>query len=578
MTNYFRLLVFLKEVKAQLIIRVLLGLLLTVTWLVQAISTAQAISAVLGRSQGQVQWYIVLIAVCIFVRGVLLYFIEGYAKKMGATLKHTLRQKMLDKLMRLGVAYQNDKRSGNMQSLVTDGVEAFESFLAGYVPQMFIVLLTLIPIVYYLCSVHMVVGIVVLLAVVLSVLLPHITMPFVSKTTVEYWQTYAVLNAQYIDAMQGMNVLKAFNAVRQKRAELAKDSKDFFEDSMRNTTFSLIDSAAIILFMVIGSSVAICVAAWYTYHGEIAPAKLVLMLFLIVECTRPVIELNNLWHGSYLGFSVADEFFEILDTPENNKTQTTKQHALEESPSVEVKALSFRYKKQNAYALQNLTFSVRNAETIAIVGKSGSGKSTIVNLLLNFFQAESGEIFINGRRIQEYTEESLRSRISVVFQDTYLFYGTIRENIVMSQPGASMEEVERAAKLASIHEYIHTLPLGYETVVGERGATLSGGERQRIAIARAILKDAPILILDEATSSVDTDNEAVIQEALDKLSKGRTTIVIAHRLSTVQKANKILVLGEGVLLEEGSHEELLKRKGAYYNLVQAQQRAGVAYE
>ncbi len=206
----------------------------------------------------------------------------------------------------------------------------------------------------------------------------------------------------------------------------------------------------------------------------------------------------------------------------------------------------------------------------AIVGKSGSGKSTIVNLLLRFYDYDSGTILVGEKSLKEYAAQSFRSQIAVVFQESYLFYGTVRENIKMARPDASDYAVEQAAKTANAHDFIMELPQGYDTVVGERGATLSGGERQRIAIARAILKDAPILILDEATSSVDLKNEKEIQEALERCMQGRTTVVIAHRLSAVVKADRIYVLEQGRLSGSGTHAELLSNNKVYQGLVKAQ--------
>lgn len=220
--------------------------------------------------------------------------------------------------------------------------------------------------------------------------------------------------------------------------------------------------------------------------------------------------------------------------------------------------------------MAGLTFAVRPGETVAVVGRSGAGKSTIVNLLLRFVAPQHGRVLVGGHDITELTAESLRARIAVVSQDTYLFRATVAENLRLARPDATDEQLVAAARAANAHEFIATLPEGYATLIGERGLTLSGGQRQRLAIARALLKDAPILVLDEATSSVDAENEAGIGAALDRLSVGRTTLVIAHRLNTVRNAERILVLAGGQLVEQGTHDELLARRGTYAALVAAQ--------
>jgi subfamily B ATP-binding cassette protein MsbA len=238
--------------------------------------------------------------------------------------------------------------------------------------------------------------------------------------------------------------------------------------------------------------------------------------------------------------------------------------------AIEFKGVSFRYPGQREPALKDISFTARKGEVVAIVGESGSGKSTLVNLLLRFYSPTNGAIYMDGLDIQEASLDSLRAQFGVVSQEVVLFNDTVRANIALGNPRASWQELEAASRAAHAHEFITGLPQGYDTVVGEKGLRLSGGQRQRLSIARAILRDPPVLILDEATSSLDSHSEALLQEALERLMQGRTTFVIAHRLSTIRKAHKVLVLKEGRLVGQGSHEELLRDCPEYRRLYELQ--------
>lgn len=577
MSKYLRLVGFLKDLKPDVAGKVLIGLLNASANFFQAFMIAKAVSAVFAMSAiGGILPYLGGILFAIIARALLLRLQESYTKHMAAKVKGSIRGTLLDKLMQMGPAYQNDKRSGNVQSLITDGVESLEAFLVNYIPQTAVVLISVSVVICYICTMDFAVGILILAAAVLSILIPHFFMPSISRVMIEYWQDYAHLNAQYIEAMQGMNTLKAFHASRKTLHRLKQDSDTFARSSIRNTGISLADSALITLFSVVGTSVSVVLAAWHTALGTLPVEGLLIILFLAGECMRPLSELNSYWHASYLGFSVAEQLYAVLDAPillvqpsQEKQCQLTKN-----PPGVELQNVTFRYGEDTQPALRDVNLFVAPGETVAIVGKSGSGKSTIVNLLLRFFDVSSGCICIDATDVRDYTLTYLRQQIAVVFQDTYLFYGTVEENLRMAKPTASGDEIIAAAKAANAHGFIEALPEGYKTIVGERGATLSGGERQRIAIARAILKDAPILVLDEATSNVDVASEQMIQDALANLMQNRTTIIIAHRLSTIAATKKIFVLAEGHLCEQGTHIELVKQNGEYANLVRIQQSAG----
>lgn len=547
-SNYLRLVMFLSQAKKETTVKVGIGIAIIAIGFAQAMLIANLIGSIIAKSDSTtILKHIIVIAIVITLKSIVIRYQEGYNKKMAAKIKSIIREKLLDKLMQLGPSYQSKNRSGNIQSLITDGVEAFETYLTNYIPHTIVVLITISSAIIYLLNIDISVAIIIMSMGLLSVLIPHLFMPSISKIMIEYWQTYANLNSQYIDFMQGMTTLKTFDASKKIGERLSQDTHEFAKESIKNTGLSLADSACIIICTMLGTALPVIVAIMHMSQGEINYSQLLIILFLSAECMKPFYELNLYWHGSYLGFSVAEELYKILDEKiitQIDKDQNSVQN-ISSKPSLTLENVSFKYEVNTNPVLENLDMEIKSGQVTAIVGESGCGKSTIVNLLLRFFEIESGNIKIDGVDIKKYSTTYLRQQIAVVFQDTYLFYGTIKENINLANPNASEEEIINAAKAANAHDFIMQFPKGYDTLVGERGATLSGGQKQRISIARAVLKNAPILILDEATSNVDVVSEKAIQIALEKLMKNRTTIVIAHRLSTIENADKVYTLKAG---------------------------------
>jgi ABC-type multidrug transport system fused ATPase/permease subunit len=556
-------------------VKVTVSLGVNATYIVQAVLMAQAVQTVFrGGAVSALVPYLLGALTAVAVRGILSRIFEIYAKVMAAKVKTKIRFLVFDKILRLGPGYIHHQRSGRIQSMVLDGIESLEPFLVNYVPHIISIGITGIAIGIYLFHLDWLTGLVTIMAMLLCVGVPYLTVPLVSRSIVSYWRSYASLNAQYVDSLQGMNTLKAFNAGEKKGAELAADALDFYRKQIRNTTLSLIDSGLMMILMGIASCITAALAAYRTDLGIITTGSVAVFLFLGIECARPMADLNMYWHTSFLGLSVAEGLFEIIDRELSvTEKETPDTQSLDRKlPDVKIRDLGFGYRTTVRKALDGVHLSIGAGETVAVVGPSGSGKSTLVNLLLRFYDPQEGEIRMGGVDLRDYGLEYLQSKIAVVFQETYLFSGTIGDNIRMARPDADDPAVVRAAQAANAHDFIMALPQGYRTVISERGATLSGGERQRIAIARAVLKDAPLLILDEATSSVDAQSETLIQGALEGIMKDRTTMVIAHRLSTIKNADKIFVLDEGRLVEEGTHEQLVALKGVYANLIKAQRK------
>ncbi len=562
------------KIKPQLAVEILILLLSTGTYVLQAFMLAGGCSAIFAGSDAMTIFTYYGIAVaCIVVRSFLVKVKETYAKQVAGTLKAIMRKEILEKLIALGPQYMNVNRSGRIQSIVTDGIEYMEAYVVDYIPQVFNACCSVIPIVAYIFYLDFRAGIVLTVASALAIAMPHILRSWVRNGCIGYWRGYAILNAQYVDTMQGMTTLKVFNACQDKEKELIADSEHFRREQIKNTTVSLVSTANIILMAAIGVSITSGVAALDVATGRLGSAGMFIILFLAIECMRPISDLNNSYHSSYMGFSVANHFFEIMDLKHGvvDKTDARTDGISDALPGVEFDRVSFFYESNENFAVDDLSFAIEPGKTVAVVGMSGSGKSTLVNLLLRFYECGSGKVKINGIDIRDFSQEYLKQKISVVFQDTFLFYGSVEDNIRIAKPTATQDELEAAAKMANAHTFIVHLPDGYQTKVGERGATLSGGERQRIAIARAILKNAPILVLDEATSSVDAVSEDVITHTINSLDKKYTALIIAHRLSTIRNVNTIIVMDDGHISEVGNHDQLITQNGIYRKLVESQQ-------
>lgn len=575
MNVYSRLLFYVSEIKREVIVKTVLMLLVSAASIAQAILMSRTVNSVFeGSPVRQVLILLAGVVVAIAVRCLVLRFNETYTKTMAASIKEKLRLSILDKVFQLGPGYMSEKRSGKVTSLILDGVESLEPFFVRYIPQILTVILSGGFVFVYLARYDLVSSFILLISMILCVVVPLITVPIMSRSVDDYWTQYSQMTSQYIDAVQGMTTLKTLNAEGPVGKVLYKNATDFWHRSIRNTGISLSNSSLMIVLSVITSSLTVVVAAIRSQNGAIPVAAVSAFLFLAVECSKPMTELNNAWHASFLGISVAREMFDMIavDPPVKQPKHPVRAKFEEPLPTVEFQNVSFSYPEREE-VLHQLDFTIDSGSMTAIVGRSGAGKSTILNLILRFYDVTSGCIQINGVELQKFDLESLRDQIAVVFQDTFLFCGTIKDNIRMANPGATGEDVISAAKAAYAHDFIMQLPDGYKTVVGERGYTLSGGERQRISIARAFLKKAPLLLLDEATSSVDAHSEELVQKAIKELTNHCTTVVIAHRLSTIYDADKIIVLENGQIAEQGDHKTLMDRNGIYAELIRAQKEA-----
>lgn len=554
----------------------LLSVCVSLTYIAQAVLFGQVIQ-MLYESAGMdaLKWHVFWIAFLILVRLFLITGLNVYGKWIIGQIKNRLRKRTFIQLMKLGPAYLLDERSGEIQSKAMAGIDYLEGYLSLYIPQFLTVFIVLAGISIYVFSIHFALGILILATAVAALFMPYLFLYKITSFSEEHWAAYTDLSAEFVETVQGMMTLKAFNASKRVGTGLKDKMHRLFDKTMKSLTISLMETGLANFCVTIGRNFTLALAAYFTVNGTIRVGQMAMLFFLVAEAYRPLQELGQYFHQGFMGITSCDGIFEILD--EEIKIQDVGEsvnltHSKPEGSEIVFSDVEFGYPESKTTLFHNLNLRIAPNEKLAFAGESGGGKTTIARLLLRFYDPDSGSIRLGGVDYRELPLSELRKQFSVVSQETYLFYGTIMENLLLANPKASEEEVKQAAKLAQIHDFIQALPQGYESRVGEKGVNFSGGERQRMAIARALLKNAPIIIFDEASSSVDTKIEKEIQEHLQDALKDKTTITIAHRLSTIQNASRICVLRHGEIIEEGTHEDLMKGD-TYYSYLFATQEA-----
>ncbi|MFB9393896.1 ABC transporter ATP-binding protein [Streptomyces coeruleoprunus] len=541
----------------------------TATHLAQAVLLAFALSALARGATADLPALLAAVLAAVAARALLTRRQRTLAARAGATVRTALRDALLRRLGDLGPLRGTGDRAGAVRATLVDGVEGVDAYVSRYLPQALVTCAAPPLLLAAVAAVEPRALLALAPALLLALFAPRWWDRLLARRGQEHWGTYEALSADYLEALQGMPALRAAGAVARTRARLEDRSARLHRATVAKLRVSLVDTGITDLAVQGGTVAAALVACASAASGRTTATGTYLVLLLASECFRPVRDLSREWHAGYLGVSAADGLAELRTArpavPDTGTVAADRPGA----PRIRFEDVRFTYPDTARPAVDGVTFTADAGRTTAIVGPSGAGKSTLLALLLRQWDPDGGRVTLDGVDHTAHTLESLRRGVAVVSQDTYLFHATIADNLRLARPGATDDELRRAARAAGIHDEIAALPDGYATRVGERGTTLSGGQRQRLALARALLADAPVLVLDEATSAVDERREAQIVRALLRAARGRTCLVVAHRLASVRDADRIVVLDGGRVDAIGTHATLTAQSGVYARLVAA---------
>ena len=520
--------------------------------------------------------YIIIFGILLFfiyiARMLLRFFVQYYGHMMGVRMQAQMRSDLFNKLERLPYAYYDDHETGKIMSRLTNDLQDV-SELAHHGPENLIITSVMIVGSFiYLCTIEWRLTLIIFACVPILFTIALILRRRLTNAFMESRKSIAVINASLENSVTGIRVTKAYTNAEIESQKFEEGNKMYIEARRKSykamgqfhSTTSFITDFFNVLLLVAGG-IFICN---YPTIGYPEYATFIVSIGLF---TSPVMTLIGFMEQLQNGGTGFRRFMEIMDEKEEVDNEGSVE-LIVKNGDIDFNDVSFQYNEKKEI-LKHVNLHIKAGEKLALVGPSGGGKTTICHLIPRFYPLENGNILIDGKNINEVTLTSLRKNIGIVQQDVFLFNGTFKENIIYGREDATLEEIIEASKKAKIYDYIMSLPEGFDTQIGERGVKLSGGQKQRLSIARVFLKNPSILILDEATSSLDNTTEIFIQQALDELCKGRTTIVVAHRLSTIKNASKIVVIGSGEIKEEGTHEELLALNGIYATLYNLQFRS-----
>ena len=491
------------------------------------------------------------------------YYVSYQGHMMGANMERDMRQQLFDHYEKLSFSYYDQNNSGQMMSKLVSDLFDISEFAHHGPENLFISLIKIIGSFVFLFLINWRLAIPLLVLVVFMLVFSYGQNKRMQATFMDNRRKIGDVNSSLQDTLAGIRVVQSFANEEIEREKFKKSNQGFLISKDANYKCMGSFMSGNLFFQGMMYLITLVFGGWLIAQGKMEAVDLAMYALYIGIFISPIQILVELTEMMQKGLSGFRRFLDVIETEPEIVNAPDAESIEEVNGHVSYENVSFHYSDDDTPVLSNVTFDIPAGKSVALVGPSGSGKTTICSLLPRFYDVTGGRVTIDGKDVRDLTLESLRNQIGLVQQDVYLFCGSIKENIAYGKPGASMEEIEDAARKANIHDFIMELPDGYDTFVGERGTRLSGGQKQRISIARVFLKNPSILILDEATSALDNESERWIQKSLEELAKNRTTITIAHRLSTIRNADEILVVADNGIAERGTHEELLKQGGIY---------------
>ncbi|EVE01043.1 SAV1866 family putative multidrug efflux ABC transporter [Staphylococcus aureus] len=498
-------------------------------------------------------------------------FIRQYlAQWTSNKILYDIRKKLYNHLQALSARFYANNQVGQVISRVINDVEQTKDFILTGLMNIWLDCITIIIALSIMFFLDVKLTLAALFIFPFYILTVYVFFGRLRKLTRERSQALAEVQGFLHERVQGISVDKSFAIEDNEAKNFDKKNTNFLTRALKHTRWNAYSFAAINTVTDIGPIIVIGVGAYLAISGSITVGTLAAFVGYLELLFGPLRRLVASFTTLTQSFASMDRVFQLIDEDYDIKNGVGAQPIEIKQGRIDIDHVSFQYNDNEAPILKDINLSIEKGETVAFVGMSGGGKSTLINLIPRFYDVTSGQILIDGHNIKDFLTGSLRNQIGLVQQDNILFSDTVKENILLGRPTATDEEVVEAAKMANAHDFIMNLPQGYDTEVGERGVKLSGGQKQRLSIARIFLNNPPILILDEATSALDLESESIIQEALDVLSKDRTTLIVAHRLSTITHADKIVVIENGHIVETGTHRELIAKQGAYEHLYSIQ--------
>lgn len=579
----------------------------SLSYLVSLYSTYMVVRTIIAINEGLSPFiYLAQMALMLVFSAVLSPIRQRYELMSSADVKHRIRELTMRRLFKLGVLYQEANRTGDLTTTAVMRIEAIGLYFSNYIPNILNVLIVSTGIIIYIATISWQIGLICAVGLLGVLTVPALWYVKIYSKGTEVWRVMSDYRSEFIDNIQGMACLKNLRAQEKRRNEMNAKGRLMHKKTMSNLTVNCVENFFILIFCGLGASISIARAGYLCHRGLMPAETLLLLVFLVPACFVPVYGLISSWHIGYNGLTAMTRIQKIFEEPitsywdekggsgDNSYEKVgavinsheksgaginsyEKVGSESREPKINssalgsegfcVEGLDFTYPKASEKALTNISFDVKKGERVAFVGRSGEGKSTLISILAGVYPYSRGSVSYNGIRLGAGSLDKWLKNIGAIWQSQYIFDGSIRENLLMADSNATEEELWDALDKANLGKHVRGLEHGLDSYLGERGARFSGGERQRLAIARLFIKQPDILILDEATSSLDEENQAEVTESLKRLGEGKTTFIVAHRTSTFKDADRIFYMEKGEIVDSGTHEELLKRCGGYRDIV-----------